>query len=86
METRTRIDRRLFDFIGRSPGCTIDDILLECRDLSWNQVFFALDRLTREGRVRLFPVGRGLYQVHLSHDAPVGGYQESARRSSHSSL
>ena len=46
----------------------LDDIVLECADLTWNQVFITIDRLSREGVLKLTPKGRGLYTVHLSNN------------------
>jgi hypothetical protein len=38
-------------------------VVLECPGLTWNQVFCELDRINREGHVRLSPKGPGLYGV-----------------------
>ncbi|HKT34438.1 MAG TPA: hypothetical protein VJR03_06370 [Nitrospira sp.] len=60
------IDRQVMEVIVRTPGTALDDIVLECPDLSWNQVFLVIDRLTRCGSVSLMPKGQGRYTVHLS--------------------
>lgn len=62
-------DHRLLEVIVRSPGSALDDIVLECPDLTWNQGFITIDRLRREGVLTLTPKGRGLYTAHLSNDA-----------------
>ena len=46
-----------------------DEVVRECPDLTWNQVFIAIDRLSREGTLSLTPKGRGLYTVRLSNQA-----------------
>jgi hypothetical protein len=69
MQDQQRTDLRVLEIIVRSPGTALDDIVLECPDLTWNQVFIAIDRLSREGALKLTPKGRGLYTVHLSNDA-----------------
>lgn len=33
------------------------DIVLDCQDLTWNQIFLAIDRLSREGRLILIAKG-----------------------------
>ena len=62
-----RVDQQIMEMIVRTPGTALDDIVLECPDLSWNQVFLVIDRLTRCGSVRMMPKGHGRYTVHVSH-------------------
>jgi len=69
MQLQQDTDLRVLEVIVRSPGTALDDIVLECPDLTWNQVFIAIDHLSREGALKLTPKGRGLYTVHLSNDA-----------------
>lgn len=66
MITAHSIENEVLEVIVRSPGRMIDDIVLECPGLTWNQVFVAIDRLSREGAITLKPKGRGLYTVFLS--------------------
>lgn len=51
------------EVIIRSPGRLIEEVVLECPDLTWNQVFCALDRLYRMGHVRLTAKGQGRYSI-----------------------
>lgn len=69
MQVQQSAASRVLEVIVRSPGTALDDIVLECPDLTWNQVFIAIDRLSRDGALKLRPKGRGLYTVHLSTDA-----------------
>jgi len=69
MVTPYDLDHRLMEIIVRSPGRSLDDIVAECPDLTWSQVFLTIDRLSREGTLRLTRQGRGLYTVHLSDHA-----------------
>ena len=39
--------------IIRSPGNQLEEVVLECPDLTWNQVFCELDRMSRGGQVQL---------------------------------
>ncbi|MFY4730330.1 hypothetical protein [Nitrospira sp. BLG_2] len=71
MPTQHGTDHRLMEIIIRAPGSAFDDIVLECPDLTWNQVFLTIDRLTREGAMRLTPKGGSLYSVSLSPIAPT---------------
>jgi hypothetical protein len=67
MVTQGTVDRQVMEVIVRTPGTALDDIVLECPDLSWNQVFLVIDRLTRFGSMRLMPKGQGRYIVHQSY-------------------
>lgn len=49
--------------IIRSPGRQFEEVVLECPQLTWNQVFCELDRLSRAGQVQLTKKGLGLYAV-----------------------
>jgi hypothetical protein len=49
--------------IIRSPGSQLEEVILECPDLTWNWVFCELDRLSRTGQVHLMEKGSGLYAV-----------------------
>jgi uncharacterized membrane protein len=64
----------ILDTIRRKPGCEIEDLLKECPGLTWNQVFLALDRLSRDGAVRLMRKDRGKYFVMpVNHERTEGG-------------
>ena len=54
---------KIMEVIIRSPGCLLEEVVLECPDLTWNQVFCELDRLSRTGEVRLTAKGPGLYAI-----------------------
>ena len=57
------VGRRVMEIIIRSPGCDVEEVALECPDLTWNQIFFELDRLSRSGEVVLKQTGPGHYRV-----------------------
>jgi hypothetical protein len=54
---------QIMDVFARSgsDGCLLEDLIRQCTDLTWNQVFFELDRLSRTGEVRLSLSGAGRY-------------------------
>jgi hypothetical protein len=39
------------EVIIRSPGSQLEEVVFECPDLTWNQVFCELDRMSRAGQV-----------------------------------
>lgn len=56
-------EHRIMEVIVRSPGCEIEELVLECEGLSWNQVFLEIDRLSRCGEVQLMQKRPGIYSV-----------------------
>lgn len=63
MPNQQETDHRVLEIIVRSPGTVLDDIVLQCRGLTWNQVFLAIDRLSREGVLTIYPKERGQYAI-----------------------
>mgnify|MGYP003342011500 CR=1 FL=1 len=57
------VKEKIMEVIIRSPGSSLDEIVLECPNLTWNQVFCEIDRMSRTGQVKLMLKGRGLYGV-----------------------
>jgi hypothetical protein len=56
---------RILEVIIRSPDTALDDIVLACPDLTWNQVFLVLDRLRREGVLTVNAHEHGQYTIHV---------------------
>lgn len=54
---------QIMQAVLHKPGCTLEDLVLECPVLTWNQVFLEQDRLSRHGEVRLTVKGPGQYVV-----------------------
>lgn len=60
------LEQQVMEVIVRAQGTALDDFVLECPNLSWNQVFLVVDRLARDGTLSLIPKGHGRYAVYLS--------------------
>jgi hypothetical protein len=56
---------RIVEVVSRFHDCLLDEVVLACPDLTWNQVFLGVDRLSREGKVVLTKKGPGGYAVRL---------------------
>ncbi len=54
---------QILEVLARSDGCLLEEIVDQCSDLTWNQVFLELDRLSRTGEIRLGLRGPGRYIV-----------------------
>ncbi len=52
---------QIMEVIVRFPGSLLEEIVQRCPNLTWNQVFLALDHLSRCGRIRLYCRARGGY-------------------------
>jgi hypothetical protein len=50
---------KIMEVIIRSPDSLLEEIVLACPDLTWNSVFCELDRMSRDGQVKLTAKGRG---------------------------
>lgn len=59
------MSQRIIEVIVRSPNTALDEIVLECPGLTWNQIFLVIDRLSRDEIIHLLPKGRGIYSMRL---------------------
>ena len=57
------IVRQIYEAIRQSPNSDVEEIVLACSDLTWNQVFLELDRMSRLGQVVLKQRRPGRYRV-----------------------
>lgn len=76
MPNQQKTDHRVLEVIIRSPGTALDDVMLECPDLTWNQVFVVIDRLSREGVLTMNPKGRGQYAITFATMADASHHAE----------
>jgi hypothetical protein len=51
------------EMITRAPNSYVEELIETCVDLTWNQVFLELDRLSRSGEIVLTQTGPGRYRV-----------------------
>lgn len=58
---------QVIDFMLHTGTCTLEDIAHRCPNLTWNQVFLVVDRLSRTGQARLIPARGGRYTLTLLH-------------------
>jgi hypothetical protein len=65
------VRHQILEVIIRSPGCTLEEVVLECSGLTWNQVFIELDRMSRAGQVRLRSKRPGVYAITNSPSEPL---------------
>ena len=49
----------------QSDPCRFDDVVTSLPNFSWGELFFAVDRMSRDGRVFLRQFGFSTYQISL---------------------
>ena len=59
--------QRILEVIVRAPNSALDELVLERPDLTWNQVFLVIDRLSREGVINVLSKAPGIYTIHLAN-------------------
>ena len=67
-QQRTVADR-IFKAVQEAPGCQLDHLAVSLPDVTWNQVFLEVDRMSRTGQIRVEPKGNGDYTLDLSRSA-----------------
>ncbi len=63
MAQHTIAEDQVIDILHRAHVCDLEEVTRQCPDLTWNQVFLAIDRMSRSGEIRLVPRGGGTYMV-----------------------
>ena len=63
MALHTTVEDQVIDVLHRSGTCDLEEVRRQCANLTWNQVFLAVDRLSRSGEIMPVPMGRGMYAL-----------------------
>jgi hypothetical protein len=63
MAEHTTVEDQVIDLVHQVRACDLEEITRLCTNLTWNQVFLAVDGLSRSGEITLLSRGRGLYTV-----------------------
>lgn len=71
MATGEDLGTQVLKIVQQTPDCDVDNLATYCPDLTWNQVFLALDRLSRSGQVVLKQNGPGHYRVTALPERPL---------------
>jgi hypothetical protein len=61
----TPIEADIIELLRSNGPCSVDDVVLCLSKLSWGEVFGAIDRMSRDGRVVLCQLGSSTYQISL---------------------
>jgi hypothetical protein len=59
------LENAIVDKLQTSGPCFLDDVVTYLSNSSWGEVFLAVDRMSRDGRLSLLQVGYSTYQITL---------------------
>ena len=59
MTQHTAAEDQVIDVMLHTRTCDFEKVTRQCPNLTWNQVFLAVDRLSRSGEIMLVPRDRG---------------------------
>jgi hypothetical protein len=59
------VEEAIVETLQRSGPCCLDEVVTDLRNFSWGEVFLAVDRMSRDGRVSLLQLGYSTYQITL---------------------
>jgi hypothetical protein len=59
------IEEAIVETLQRSGPCYLGDVVAYLPNFSWGEVFLAVDRMSRDGRVSLLELGCSTYQITL---------------------
>ena len=74
------IEAAIVEILRRSGPCCLDDIVTSLPNSSWEEVFDAVDRMSRNGRLLLHQRGYSAYQVSLPLNFPTQRLAELGRQ------
>ena len=59
------VSERILRFVKKDPGCLLNDLLVACPEFTWNQIFWEVDHMSRNGQIRLEQTASGEYALRL---------------------
>jgi hypothetical protein len=65
MAQQATAENQVIEMMHYLGTCDLEDVTRRCPNLTWNQVFLAVDHLSRTSQVRLVPTKMGSYTVTL---------------------
>jgi hypothetical protein len=60
----------IIEMLRKTSPCCLDDLVTCLPNFSWGEVFVAVDRMSRDGRLLLRQLGYSSYQITLSSQLP----------------
>jgi len=67
MKLDSTLSNRILKAVADAP-CRIEELVYSFPDVTWNQVFYEVNRLSRNGRVLLMFDARGVFTVRRQNE------------------
>lgn len=74
----TAVEEAVIELLERTGPCSLDDVVTYLPTLSWGDVFIAVDRMSRNGRILLRQVGYSTYRIALQDTSSWKGLASGA--------
>lgn len=76
MASQAPVTDRILGVVEQQPGCDMDTLAETLPELSWNQLFLEIDRLSRQGDILVTCKTGGRYLIQLpEHKTSPNGQQ-----------
>jgi hypothetical protein len=59
------VEEAILERLRTSGPCCLDDVVVYLPNFRWGEVFVAVDRMSRDGRLLLHQLGYSTYQIAL---------------------
>ena len=59
------IATKILESLARNPACEFQQLVAECSEFTWKQLYYEVDRLSQLGQLCLASVGGGHYFIRL---------------------
>ena len=60
-----RIEEAIVETLQKTGPCCLDNLVMDLPKFSWGEVFLAVERMSRDGRLSLLQLDRSTYQIGL---------------------
>ena len=70
MASREPVTDRILGTVQRTHECDLDTLASNLPELTWNQVFFEIDRMSRNGQIMVTFGSGGRYMIRLPEGQP----------------
>ena len=59
------LEKAIVETLKKTGPCCLDNLVMDLPKFSWGEVFLAVDRMSRDGRLLLLQLDRSTYQITL---------------------